>query len=140
DTRVARGLYDCALFVRSQRPATSLIQVCDFDRFWVVGSLSEHPSFLAQPEFWAAVSGAFRAGNYEEKIRQVQDLVNADTVDKLREAVASTNIRWFITHPGFHTSWPSVLDDACVFESDGFKVFDLQAGLHAMAAAADEGR
>jgi hypothetical protein len=127
DTPVARGLHDCALFLRSQRPATSLIQVSDFDRFWVAGSLSEHPSFLAQPEFWAAVSRAFRASNYEEKIRQVHDLANADTVDKLRDAVASTKIRWFITHPGFHTSWPPVLEDASVFESSGFKVYDLQA-------------
>lgn len=127
DTRVSCGLHDCALFVRSRASATALLQVTDFDPYLVAGGLSEHPSFLARPNWWLSVSRSYRASSYQAKRCQVQKLVEADTAERLGDAVASTGIQWLIAQPGSLRSWPPALQDAHVYESGGFKVYNLHA-------------
>jgi hypothetical protein len=131
DTRVARGLHDCSLFVRSQRPAISLVQTYDCDPRFVVGALCEHPSFLARAPRWLSASQCNTSCEYSTKLGQIHELIEAHTLEQLRAAVVSTNIRWLIVTAECNMSWPIDLRDAYAFESTGFRVYDLHAILQA---------
>jgi hypothetical protein len=124
--RVDRGLVDCARYIRDQPPATAVAQDSHFDKLLVLGALSERRSFAARPELWKGVSKAFRDSPYQEQLRRLQRLEQATKIADLQRSVRETGIRWYLLHPGDSNVWPAEFRDHPSFESNGYKVYDMQ--------------
>jgi hypothetical protein len=128
DLRVDRGLVDCAHYIRRQPPAKAVTQDSHLDELPVpiLSGLSERPSFAARPRFWLWVSKAFRESPYQEQLRRLRSLAQAANIPDLQRSVRETGIRWYVAHPGDSNSWPAAFRDHPAFESNGYKVYDMQ--------------
>jgi len=124
--RVDRGLLDCARYIRDQPPATAVAQDSHFDKFLVLGAISERSSFAARPELWKGVSKAFRDSPYQEQLRRLQRLEQATKIADLQRSVRETGIRWYVVHPDDPNVWPAEFRDQPAFESNGYRVYDMQ--------------
>jgi hypothetical protein len=126
--RVDRGLVDCAHYIRRQPPAEAVTQDSHLDELPVpiLSGLSERPSFAARPRFWLWVSKAFRESPYQEQLRRLRSLAQATNIPELQRSVRETGIRWYVAHPGDSNSWPAAFRDHPAFESNGYKVYDMQ--------------
>jgi hypothetical protein len=72
------------------------------------------------------VSKAFRESPYHEQLRKLQSLQQARSVPELQCSVQETGIRWYVIHPGDSYAWPPQFRDRPIFESNGYKVYDMQ--------------
>jgi len=125
--RVDRGLIDCANYIRSQPPLNAVVQDSKWNEVLpILGALSERPSFAARPEFWIRISKAFRGSPYKEQLRKLHALQQATTIPDLQRTVRDTGLRWYVVHPGDSYPWPTEFRDHPVFESGGYKVYDMQ--------------
>jgi hypothetical protein len=124
--RVDRGLVDCAYYIRGQPPTDAVVQDSRLDELLVLGGLGERRSFASRPKFWARVSEAFRESPYQEQLRRLQSLQQARSVPDLQRGVRETGIRWYVVHPGDSYAWPIEFRDRPLFESNGYKVYDMQ--------------
>jgi hypothetical protein len=127
ELRVDRGLVDCAHYIRGQLPISSVAQDSRLDNnYLILEGLSERPSFAARPGWWKWMSKAFRGSRYQEQLRKLQGLQQATSVPDLQRAVRETGIRWYLVHPGDSNFWPTQFSDRPSFESNGYKVYDMQ--------------
>ena len=126
ELRVDRGLVDCASYIRSQPPIDAVAQDSHLDPVLTLGALSERSSFAARLEMWKLVSKAFRDSPYQEQLRKLQSLQQATNVPDLQRSVRETGIRWYVIHPGDSNVWPAEFRDRPVFESSGYRVYDMQ--------------
>ena len=124
--RIDRGLIDCAEYIRRQAPSDAVVQDSDLDKFSVLAGLAERPSFAARVDMWIRQSKAFRESPYQEQLRKLQRLQQATSIGDLQGSVRETGIRWYVAHPGDPNVWPSEFRDQPVFESNGYRVYDLQ--------------
>ena len=124
--RVDRGLVDCARYIRNQPPATAVAQDSRLDEYDILGGLSERPSFAARVDMWTSVSKAFRESPYQEQLHKLQSLQQATNDPDLQRSVRETGIRWYVVHPGDSNVWPTEFRDHPVFESNGYRVYDMQ--------------
>jgi hypothetical protein len=125
--RVDRGLVDCAHYIRGEFPISSVAQDSRLDNYYLIlEGLSERPAFAARPEWWKWMSTAFRGSRYQEQLRKLKDLQQATSVRDLQRAVRETGIRWYLVHPGDSNVWPAEFRDRPSFESNGYKVYDMQ--------------
>jgi hypothetical protein len=126
--RVDRGLVDCAHYIRGQSPADAVTQDSRLDELPVpiLSGLSERPSFAARPRFFVWVNKAFRESPYQEQLRKLRSLEQATNIPDLQRSVRETGIRWYVVHPGDPNVWPAEFRDHPIFESNGYKVYDMQ--------------
>ncbi len=124
--RVDRGLVECAHYIRSQPPTNAVVEDSHQDKLLIVGGLSERPSFAARLEMWKRASKAFRESPYQARLRKLQSLQEATNIPDLRRSVRETGIRWYLLHPGDSNVWPAEFRDHPSFESNGYKVYDMQ--------------
>jgi hypothetical protein len=124
--RVDRGLVDCAHYIRGQPPTNAVAQDSRLDEFSILGGLGERPSFAARPKFFMRISKAFRESPYQEQLQRLQNLQQAANIPDLQRSVRETGIRWYVVHPGDSYPWPTEFRDRPVFESNGYKVYDMQ--------------
>jgi hypothetical protein len=123
---VDRGLVDCANFIQGQPPSNAVAQDSRLDEFLVLAGLGERPSFAARPELWIRVSRAFRESPYQKQLRKLKSLQQATNLPDLQRSVRETGIRWYVAHPGDSSAWPAAFQDHPVFESNGYKIYDMQ--------------
>jgi hypothetical protein len=127
ELRVDRGLVDCAHYIRGRFPTSSVTQDSRLDNnYLILEGLSERPSFAARPEWWKWMSKAFRGSRYQEQLRKLQGLQQATSVPDLQRAVRETGIRWYLVHPNDSNFWPTEFLNRPSFESNGYKVYDMQ--------------
>jgi hypothetical protein len=124
--RLDRGLVDCAHYIRDQPPNNAVVQDSRLDELPILGGLGERPSFAARPKFWVRVNKAFRESPYQEQLKRLQSLQQARDVPDLQRSVHETGIRWYVVHPGDSCAWPTEFCDRPLFESNGYKVYDMQ--------------
>jgi hypothetical protein len=124
--RVDLGLVECARYIRGQSPSNALAQDSHLEELPILGGLCERPSFAARPKFWMRVSKAFRESPYQEQLQRLQNLQQATNVPDLQRSVHDTGIRWYVVHPDDFIFWPTEFRDRPVFESDGYRVYDMQ--------------
>jgi len=124
--RLDRGLVDCAHYIRDQPPNNAVVQDSRLDELPILGGLGERRSFAARPKFWVRVNKAFRESPYQEQLKRLQSLQQAANVPDLQHSVHETGIRWYVVHPGDSCPWPTEFRDRPVFESNGYKVYDMQ--------------
>ena len=124
--RVDRGLIDCARYIRSQPPTDAVVQDSHLDKFLILGGLSERPSFAARLEMWTDISKVFRESTYQEQLGKLQRLQQATTFRICSAASAKLGIRWYVAHPDDPNVWPAEFRDQPAFESNGYRVYDMQ--------------
>jgi hypothetical protein len=126
--RVDRGLIDCAYYIHGQPPANAVVQDSHLDELLILGGLSERRSFVARARMWMTIREAFRKSPYpyQEQLRKLQSLQQATNVPDLQRCVRDTGIRWYVVHPGDSTFWPTEFRDHPLFESNGYRVYDMQ--------------
>jgi hypothetical protein len=126
--RVDRGLVDCAQYIRGRPPTNAVAQDSHLDELPVpiLEGLGERRSFAARPRFWIWASKAFRESSYRKQLGKLQNLQQAANVPALQRSVCDTGIRWYVVHPGDSNAWPKEFRDRPVFESNGYKVYDMQ--------------
>ncbi|MBO0695774.1 MAG: hypothetical protein J2P56_06695, partial [Verrucomicrobia bacterium] len=124
--RLDRGFVDCARYIRNQPPINAVAQDSRIEKFPILGGLSERPSFAARLDMWKAVSNAFRKSPYKEQLQKLQSLLKATNIPDLQRSVHETGIRWYVVHPGDPNFWPKEFRDHPIFESNGYKVYDMQ--------------
>jgi hypothetical protein len=123
---VDRGLIDCAQYIRSQPPTDAVVQDSQLDKFLILGGLTDRPSFAARVDEWTRQSKVFRESGYREQIAKLQRLQQATTIPDLQRSVRETGIRWYVAHPDDPNVWPAEFRDQPAFESNGYRVYDLQ--------------
>ena len=123
--RVDRGLVECANYIRSQPPTNAVAQDSHQDRLLILGGLSERPSFAARLEVWKRASKAFRE-SYKAQLYKLQSLHEATNIPDLQRNVRETGIRWYVAHPGDPNLWPAEFRDQPAFQSNGYRVYDMQ--------------
>ncbi len=96
------------------------------EKFSILGGLSERPSFAGRLEMWKGVSKAFRESHYQAQLRKLQSLQKATNVPDLQRSVRETGIRWYVVHPDDSDLWPAEFRDQPAFESNGYRVYDMQ--------------
>jgi hypothetical protein len=124
--RVDHGLVKCAHYIRSQPPTNAVAQDSHLEKLLILGGLSERPSFAARLEMWKGASKAFRDSPYQAQLRKLQSLQQAANIPDLQRSVRETGIRWYLLHPGDSSVWPAEFRDHPVFESSGYRVYDMQ--------------
>jgi hypothetical protein len=124
--RVDRGLIDCAKYIRSQPPATAVAQDSHLDKALILVGLAERPSFAARLDLWTRASQAFRESPYQDQLRKLKSLQQATSLPDLQHSVRETGIRWYVVHPDDLNFWPTAFRDHPIFESKGYKVYDMQ--------------
>jgi hypothetical protein len=124
--RVDRGLIECARYIRSQPPINAVVQDSHLDEFLTLGGLSERPSFAARLDIWTRISKAFRESPYKEQLHKLQSFQQATNIPDLQRSVRETEIRWYVAHPGDPNVWPPEFRDQPAFESNGYRVYDMQ--------------
>lgn len=124
--RVDRGLIDCARYIRTQPPTDAVVQDSHLDKLLIVGGLTDRPSFAARVDEWTRLSRAFRESPYQEQLRKLQRLQQATTIPDLQRNVRETGIRWYVTHPDDPNVWPAEFRDQPAFESNGYRIYDMQ--------------
>ena len=123
---VDRGLIDCARYIRSQPPTDAVAQDSHLDDFSILCALSERPAFAARPELWKAISKAFRDSTYQDQLLKLERLRQAINISDLQRSVRETGIRWYMFHPDDSNVWPAEFRDQPAFESNGYRVYDMQ--------------
>ncbi len=126
--RVDRGLIDCARYIRNQPPADAVAQDSHLDKTLILVGLAERPSFAARLDVWTRASEAFRKSPYREQLQKLKNLQRATNIADLQRSVRETGIRWYVVHPGDTIVWPPEFLDYPVFESNGYRVYDMQRG------------
>jgi hypothetical protein len=124
--RVDSGLVDCARFVRNQRPSDAVVQDSGSDKFSILAGLAERPSFAARVDMWIRQSKVFRESCYREQLAKLQRLQQANNIPDLQRSVRETGIRWYVAHPGDPNVWPADFRDQPAFQSNGYRVYDMQ--------------
>ena len=124
--RVDRGLIDCARYIRNQAPADGVVQDSQLDKFLIVGGLTDRPSFAARVDEWTRQSKVFRESPYREQLGKLKRLQQANNIPDLQRSVRETGIRWYVAHPGDPNVWPAEFRDQPAFESNGYRVYDMQ--------------
>ena len=122
---VDRGLMDCAQYIRTQPPTNALVQDSKLDEFLTLAGLAERPSFAARVEGWTRQSQEFRQ-SYREQLEKLQRLQEATAISDLQRSVHETGIRWYVAHPGDTSVWPAEFRDQPAFESNGYRVYDME--------------
>ena len=123
---VDRGLVYCARYIRNQPPANAVVEDSQLDKFLIVGGLTDRPSFAARVDEWTRQSKAFRQSGYQEQLAKLQRLQHANNIPDLQRSVRETGIRWYVAHPDDRNVWPAEFRDHSVFESHGYRVYDMQ--------------
>jgi hypothetical protein len=124
--RVDRGLVECAHYIRSQPPIDAVVQDSHLDKLLILGGLSERPSFAARLDLWNRASTAFRESPYQEQLRKLHTLEEATNIPDLQRSVRESGIRWYVVHPDDPNVWPAEFRDQPAFESNGYRVYDMQ--------------
>ncbi len=124
--RVDRGLIDCAYYIRSHFPTDAVVQDSYLDRFLILAGLGERRSYAARLDIWTRASKAFRDSPYREQLRKLQRLQQATNIPDLQRSVRETGIRWYVAHPDDPNVWPADFRDQPAFESNGYRVYDMQ--------------
>jgi hypothetical protein len=126
NVHVDRGLIDCARYIRNQPPADAVVQDSQLDKLLILGGLDDRPTFAARVDEWTRQSKVFRESGYQEQLGKLQRLKQATTNSDLQDAVRDTGIRWYVTHPDDTNVWPAEFRDQPAFESNGYRVYDMQ--------------
>ena len=124
--RIDRGLVDCAGYIRIHAPGDAVVQDSGSDKFSVLAGLAERPSFAARVDMWIRQSKVFRESGYQEQLKKLQRLQQATNIPDLQRSVRETGIRWYVAHPDDPNLWPADFRDQPAFESNGYRVYDMQ--------------
>ena len=58
--------------------------------------------------------------------RKIAKTAAGNNISDLQRSVRETGIRWYVAHPDDPNGWPAEFRDQPAFESNGYRVYDMQ--------------
>jgi len=117
-------LVECAAFLRSAGSAEDVVADSAPDPYGALCGLCERPCYLTRPEQLLGRTSLREA--IAQRQERIGGLNKAATYAELRDLTATTRVRWFVVYPHDQLGWPAEWLHGPAFESDGFRVYDLQ--------------
>ncbi|MFO0948992.1 MAG: hypothetical protein U1D30_24295 [Planctomycetota bacterium] len=127
DVVLSNGHIECADFLHFHM-APDEAYVDSEDDPWIVStSMVERPTYVCFGPGYN-FPGHGRLGPLRsERWRLIDELMAYTSAEAIREWSAKTGVRWCLLHPRTEVHWPPEILDAAVFQSRGYRVFDLPA-------------
>lgn len=123
--KIDNGLLEAAEFIKSHSKLSEIFLDSHEDKFMnAITGISERRPFLSEPYHRFVSRHASGSGLIEQRQRLHDELRRCDSECISRIAKAH-DIRWYLMHPSHNLTWESNLDMKPVFESEGYRVFDL---------------
>jgi hypothetical protein len=127
NVRVATGLVECAAYLREHTAEENIVQDDVSHEAPILGALAERRCYLAHcTTGWEPYDP--NAALVDESVRRAASLPRirqSTTRGELRQRATEMGIRWYVAHPGEELDWPAELVARPVFQSDGYRVYDL---------------
>jgi hypothetical protein len=127
NVRVATGLVECAAYLREHTAEEDIVQDDVSHEAPILGALAERRCYLAHcTTGWEHYDP--NAALVDESVRRAASLPRirqSTTRGELRQRATEMGIRWYVAHPGEELDWPAELVARPVFQSDGYRVYDL---------------
>lgn len=122
---VPKGLVAASEYIREHAAAGERFQDAENDPYYLVESLTERRAYAGWP-----VVGSYTAHDrgdqvFQTRLKELAEMRQAKTDEDLKKFVRATGIRWYLMHPQTEVAWPVPILDRPVFESEGFRVYDL---------------
>jgi hypothetical protein len=122
---VAKGLVECAEFLRTHSPKRDVVQDSAADEDLIVGGLGERRSYFCRPTL-ISVNPDHPAGAKILKRRgPFERLKAAASADELARVATAIGVQWYVLHPGDHVGWPREVLANPAFTSEGYAVYRL---------------
>jgi hypothetical protein len=126
---VDQGLIESAAFIRTHSDASDLMQDSQNDPYYVVESLCERRAYAGWP-----VVGSYTARDpsdpiFRERLVALEKWRGARTTAEVVRFAREAKIRWFLLHPETAIDWPEEILSRPVFESHGYRVYDLSPAI-----------
>jgi hypothetical protein len=124
--KIDARLWESAEFIRSNSNPGDIFLDSQEDKFMnAITGISERRPFLSEPYHRFVSRHVSGSGLIEQKQRLHDELRRCDSVECISRIASTYNIRWYLAHPSESLKWESNFDLKPVFESDGYRVFDL---------------
>jgi hypothetical protein len=124
--KIDNGLYESAKFIRSHGKLGDIFLDSHEDSYLnVVTGISQCRPFLSLPYHLFVSRHASGSSLIQHRQRLHDELRRCDSVECISRIAKTYNVRWYLTHPSDSLTWELNLDMKPVFESHGYRVFDL---------------
>ncbi len=124
--KIDKGLWEAAVFIRSHGKLSDILLDSREDAYLnVVTGISQCRPFLSEPYHLFVSRHASGSGLIEQRQRVHDELRRCDSVECISRIAKTHDVRWYLAHPSDSLTWESNLDMKPVFESHGYRVFDL---------------
>ncbi len=124
--KIDNGIWEAAWFIRSHGKLGDIFLDSHEDSYLnVVTGISERRPFLSEPYHVFVSRHASGSSQIRHRQKLHDELKRCDSVECISRIAKTYNVRWYLTHPSDSLTWESNLDMKPVFESHGYRVFDL---------------
>ena len=91
----------------------------------VITGISERRPFLSRPYYRFISRTALGSELIAQRQKLHKELRKCDSAECINRIARADKIRWYLTHPSDSLMWESNPNMKPVFDSEGYKVFDL---------------
>ncbi|MFH0960743.1 MAG: hypothetical protein V1897_18820 [Pseudomonadota bacterium] len=127
--KIDKGMWEAGEFIRSYGKLGDIFLDSQEDSYLnVVTGIGEQRPFLSEPYHFFVSRHASGSILVEQRQKLHDELKRCDSVECISRIAKAYNVRWYLTHPSDSLTWEPNLDMKPVFESHGYRVFDLYIG------------
>ena len=124
--KIDKGIWEAAELIRSQGKLGDIFLDSQEDSYLnLVTGISERRPFLSEPYHLFVSIHATGSSLIRHRQKLHDELKQCDSVECISRIAKTYNVRWYLTHPSDSRTWEPNLDMKPVFESHGYRVFDL---------------
>ena len=124
--KIDKGIWEAAEFIRSHGKLGDIFLDSHEDSYLnVVTGISQCRPFLSEPYHVFVSRHASGSSLIRHRQNLHDELRRCDFVECISRIAETYNVRWYLTHPSDSLTWEPNLDMKPVFESQGYRVFDL---------------
>lgn len=121
-----KGLRECALHIRDHSNAIDRIQDSEDDPTSIVEAITQRRQYVGFASIDASLQNQSLAEIFSRRRDEHRQWRRLANLSELIRVVRIHGIRWYLLHPATPVSWPAAVQDACVLERDGYRVYDFR--------------
>ncbi|MBY0588443.1 hypothetical protein K2X85_14810 [bacterium] len=122
---IPEGLVDASRFIREHSDQHDRFVDSECDPLLISGALAERPEFVCWGEGYNFPGSGAARNVRAERSKDVRQLLSLSSEPELVDWFSARRVRWILVHPQKHLGWPASIAQRPVFQSKGFRVFDL---------------